>query len=70
MSIAEKLQTIAENERKVYNAGMQAEYERFWTEYQKDPYNKIGNRYDYNSAFRGGVWNDEIYKPIWDFGEL
>jgi hypothetical protein len=69
MSIAEKLQTIAENEQKVYNAGVQAEYDRFWDEFQKDPYNRIGNRYDYVQAFKGHSWTDKIYNPKWDFGE-
>ena len=30
MSIADKLITIAENEQKVYHAGKQAEYNKFW----------------------------------------
>lgn len=57
MSIAEKLQTIAENEQKVYEAGKKSEYDEFWDEFQQN-----GNRVNYNSAF-GGCWNNKIFKP-------
>lgn len=40
----------------VYEAGKQAEYDKFWDEYQKK-----GKKNDFNSAFRG--WSDELYKP-------
>lgn len=65
MSIAEKLQTIAENEQKVYNAGMQAEYDRFWDEYQEK-----GNRYHYNYAFNNRYWNDKTYNPKYPFNNV
>ena len=53
----------------VYDAGKQAEYDRFWDELQKDPYNRIGYRYDYRYAFMGqSGWNDKIYNPKYDFG--
>jgi len=57
MSIADKLTQIAENEQKVYEAGQQAEYDRFWDEYQR----KTRTSWDY--AFYGIGWNDETYKP-------
>ena len=57
MSIAEKLQTIAANEQKVYEAGKQAEYDTFWDTFQVN-----GNRINYQLAF-SSVWNDEIYNP-------
>ena len=66
MSIANKLQMIAENEQKVYNAGYnkgkadgrQAEYDRFWDNYQQN-----GNRNDYKNAFSGTGWTEETLKP-------
>ena len=61
MSIAEKLQTIAENEQKVFESGKQAEYDRFWDTYQAN-----GNRTDYSNAFAGVGWTSEIFKPKHD----
>lgn len=69
MSIAEKLQTIAENEQRVYEAGKKSQYDEFWDNYQKNPYNNIGERYDYSNAFSRYAWTDLIYKPKWDFGK-
>jgi hypothetical protein len=61
MSIAEKLVTIAENEQKVYEAGQQAEYDRFWDNYQRN-----GNRKNYRYAFYGQGWTLETFKPKYD----
>ena len=61
MSIAEKIQTIAENEQLVYEAGKQAEYDRFWDLYQEN-----GNRTLYQFAFAGSGWNEENLKPKYD----
>ena len=61
MSIAEKLQTIAENEQRVYEAGKKAEYDEFWDVYQEN-----GNRTNYNTAFAGYGWTDETFKPKYD----
>ena len=58
MSIADKLQTVAENQQKVYDAGKQAEYDRFWDLYQDN-----GNRADYRYAFAGHGWNDDTFNP-------
>lgn len=67
MSIAEKLQTIAENVPKVYNAGYEkgkseggtdTHYDTFWDSYQDN-----GNRTDYFHAFSGQGWNDETFNP-------
>ena len=58
MSIAEKLQTIAENESKVFEAGKKAEYDRFWDAYQQN-----GNRTHYVSAFTFLGWTDVTYQP-------
>ncbi len=58
MSIAEKLTAIAENQQKVFDAGKQAEYDRFWDEFQD-----YGNRTNYTYAFAYGGWTDETYNP-------
>jgi len=58
MGIAEKLVTIAENEQKVYEAGKQAEYDRFWDTFQ----NNGGERnYYYKFSYTG--WTDENFNP-------
>jgi hypothetical protein len=59
MSIAEKLQTIAENEQRVYEAGKKAEYDAFWDAFQ---YN--GTRLSYQSAF--WRWNSDNLYPKYD----
>lgn len=56
MSIAEKLQTIAENEQRVYEAGKQAEYDRFW----EDTLENMGLG---DFAFAGPTWTDESFNP-------
>ena len=61
MSIADKLITIAENEQKVYHAGKQAEYNKFWDIFQEN-----GLRNNYQSVFDGAVskcWTDANYNP-------
>lgn len=57
MSIAEKLVTIAENEQKVYEAGQQSEYDRFWDTLQEN-----GNRTKYFYAFSRSClnWTDDL----------
>jgi hypothetical protein len=59
MSIEEKLVSIAENEQKVYAAGVKSEYDRFWDEFQQN-----GTRTNYQQAFR--FWTEEILKPKYD----
>ena len=58
MSIAEKLTTVAENVPKVYEAGQEAEYDRFWDSFQAN-----GSRTYCTYMFAGPGWNDEIFKP-------
>ena len=58
MSIEEKLVKVAENQQKVFDAGKQAEYDRFWDIFQQN-----GNRTQYTQAFCYGGWTDEIFKP-------
>lgn len=62
MSIAEKLQTIAENEQKVYEAGKQAEYNAFW-----DLFQDYGNRTMWRNGCSGQGWTDETFKPKYPF---
>ena len=61
MTTAEKLQTIAENEQKVYEAGIQAEYDNFWDNFQN-----YGARSSYSYGFNSSCWNDKIFKPKYD----
>lgn len=58
MSIADKLTTVAENVPKVFEAGKQAEYDRFWDILQNkgEPAN-----YYYKFSYTG--WNEENYNP-------
>ena len=68
MSISEKLTTIAENERRVYDAGFADGqlngdyYDTFWDAFQLN-----GTRENYTSAFtcagRGNIWTDDNYNP-------
>ena len=73
MSIAEKLQTIAENEKKVYEAGKtdgvsegieqgkKAEWGNFW-----DVFQDYGNRTDYDAAFFRSGFNEINFFPKYD----
>ncbi|MBR5270874.1 MAG: hypothetical protein IKV64_01690 [Clostridia bacterium] len=64
MNTAEKLQTIAENEQKVYEAGIQQgkqdAYNAFW-----DAYQNKGARAP-SGQFGGQGWNDASFKPKYD----
>lgn len=58
MTVAEKLTKIAENEPKVYDAGKQEYYDKFWNALQYG-----GHRTMYNYAFMQGGWTTETLKP-------
>lgn len=58
MSIAEKLETIAENEQKVFDAGKKSQYDEFWDGIQRN-----GKRTDYYYAFSGYGWSASMFKP-------
>ena len=66
MSISEKLTTIAENEQKVYDKGVEdgkkSEYDTFWDIFQKNGTEKVSYRY----AFSGN-WDSRNFKPKYDF---
>ena len=59
MTIAEKLQTIAENEQRVFEAGKKAEYDKFWDNYQN-----YGNRTRYTYGFN--TWEEKCFYPKYD----
>lgn len=65
MSVADKLATIAANEKRVHEAGIeqgkQAEYDRFWDAYQEN-----GKRNFYQHGFANQGWTDETFKPKYD----
>ena len=61
MSIAEKLTTIAENVQKVFDAGKEAERDKFWDEFQQN-----GNRMNYRYAFYDN-YTDEMFHPKYPF---
>lgn len=65
MSIADKLTTIAENEQKVYDKGVEdgkkSERDAFWDRYQNN-----GKRTAYNYAFANIGWNDKTFTPKYD----
>lgn len=81
MTKAEKLQIIAENEQKVYEAGKQAayaegdqgvyeagkkaQYDEFWDSFQDK-----GIRSSGNYMFANGGWNDITFKPKYSLREL
>ena len=55
--------TVSENDvlDKVYEAGQQSEYDRFWDNYQQN-----GKRASYLGAFSGSGWNTALFKPKYD----
>ena len=61
MSIVDKLTTIAENQQRIYDAGVQAEYDAFWDEYQLK-----GARTYYPYAFANYGWSDKNFYPKYD----
>ena len=70
MSIADKLLTIAENARKLFDAGKKSEYDKFWDSYQMN-----GKRTYYDAAFGsmnsaysegGKIWTDDTFYPKYD----
>ncbi len=58
MTTQERLELIAENEPKVYEAGKAAQTQDFW-----DTYQQHGNRSNYSTAFSGYGWSAEIFHP-------
>lgn len=58
MSIADTLTAIADNMQRVYDAGSDDAYDRFWDVYQKN-----GTRTQYAFAFAGEAWADAAPQP-------
>lgn len=65
MSIAEKLQTIAENEQKVFDAGKENANKEFWIAVQTKE-DGITPRDNYVYAFYHSSWSDKNFYPIYD----
>lgn len=63
MSIAEKLETIAENEQKVFDAGKKSQYDEFWDAIQRN-----GKKTDHYYAFSGYGWDAKMFKPKYNLG--
>ena len=61
MSIAEKLQTIAENEQKVYDAGKKVANEEFWASTPD-----FSTSYNFKYMLSGIVWNKNNFYPTKD----
>lgn len=47
--------------QEIYDRGKQAEYDRFWDDFQQN-----GERKNYNYEFGGYGWTDETFKPKYD----
>ena len=60
MTVAEKLQNIAENVPRIYDAGKKAEYDAFWDSFQEG-----GAVKDYSSTFGAG-WTALTFRPKHD----
>ena len=57
MNFDEKLITIAENQKKVFDAGKKSEYDAFWDLFQQN-----GSRTKYSCSFGSG-WNNDNFRP-------
>lgn len=62
MSIAEKFEVIADA---VYDKGKQAEYDKFWDEFQQN-----GKRNNYGYGIGGLGWTVDNFKPKYDMKNL
>ena len=62
MTIADKLIRAKEDYDAVYEAGKQKQQNDFWDKYQKN-----GTRTDYEYAFAGRYWTDELFTPKYPF---
>ncbi len=62
ITISDKLVTVADNQQRVFDAGREAEWSRFWDTLQDN-----GNRRNYNYCFYGGSWDDTNFRPKYDF---
>lgn len=61
MSISDVLKRLATKLSKVFDAGKDAEWNRFWDEVQQN-----GTRNAYSYAFSSSTWNDNTFKPKYD----
>lgn len=63
--ISENVTKIAENEPRVYNAGVEDGKEAVWNAFW-DGYQDMGNRTNYRNAFAGMGWTPHNFKPKYD----
>jgi hypothetical protein len=61
MTIAEKLTRAKTDYDEVYESGKKAEYDEFWTDYQKGNYT-----WSANGMFSGARWSRKTFKPKYD----
>ena len=65
MDIAEKLIRAKADYDAVHEAGKQAEYHKFWDNFQQN-----GTRRNYWGAFTDAGWNDETFKPKYPLNDV
>ena len=65
LTVAKKLEMIAEYQKEMFDAGKRAEYDAFWDAFQEN-----GARTDYQNAFCGVGWTNEVFKPKYPFGTI
>ena len=66
MSMGEKLEIIAENVPKVYEAGKKTRDKEWWNTYLAPMNNGNPNNY----LFAGSAWNSKTFYPNQDFAPL
>lgn len=64
MSIADKLTTIAENQKKIYYKGKNDEWTDFWDSFHASAYNQNKSG---KGLYGGRGWNDKTFKPKYSF---
>lgn len=55
------LDAMVDGVNKVYDSGVQTEYDRFWDSFQQN-----GTRRNYPNGFSGSCWNDDTYNPKYE----
>lgn len=64
MNISEKLTTIAENQKKVFDAGKKTQYDKFWDVFQDFGETLVGiDASRYNYAFSYNKFDDNTFSP-------
>lgn len=66
MSIADKMNEIAQNVPRVYQAGKDKEWNDFWDIFQRGSSLEPGSRINYSNAFRTSGWSQDNFRPKYD----